>query len=217
GPVPQALLGTLLTWGLTAAGSALVFVVVCAWFFFQRRILDGSLGFAAGVMLAASYWSLLAPAIELAEESGTFGAFSFFPVAAGFALGAAFVYGADLLLPLLGFSGPSHAALSLSWEQRAVKEKQEQVPGRDFGSEPSVRSELAIRIGKAGRREDKAENGEPYQRRRGAGPPLPGGPPAFPAPRDGAPQAGSSSWRRILLMILAITIHNIPGGSAAGV
>ncbi|NXB92208.1 S39AB protein, partial [Vidua chalybeata] len=171
------------------------------------------------VMLAASYWSLLAPAIELAEESGTFGAFSFFPVAAGFALGAAFVYGADLLLPLLGFSGPSHAALSLSWEQRAVKEKQEQVPGRDFGSEPSVRSELAIRIGRAGLQPGKhpAENGEPYQRRRGAGPPLPGGPPAFPAPRDGAPQAGSSSWRRILLMILAITIHNIPEGLAVGV
>ncbi|XP_053850901.1 zinc transporter ZIP11 isoform X2 [Vidua macroura] len=213
GPVPQALLGTLLTWGLTAAGSALVFVFSSG----QRRILDGSLGFAAGVMLAASYWSLLAPAIELAEESGTFGAFSFFPVAAGFALGAAFVYGADLLLPLLGFSGPSHAALSLSWEQRAVKEKQEQVPGRDFGSEPSVRSELAIRIGRAGLQPDKAENGEPYQRRRGAGPPLPGAPPAFPAPRDGAPQAGSSSWRRILLMILAITIHNIPEGLAVGV
>ncbi|NWI80898.1 S39AB protein, partial [Dryoscopus gambensis] len=64
---------------------------------------------------------------------------------------------------------------------------------------------------------DKAENGEPYQRRRAAGPPLPEGPPAFPAPRDGAPAAGSSSWRRIMLMILAITIHNIPEGLAVGV
>ncbi|OWK50271.1 Zinc transporter ZIP11 [Lonchura striata] len=189
GPVPQALLGTLLTWGLTAAGSALVFVFSSG----QRRILDGSLGFAAGVMLAASYWSLLAPAIELAEESGAFGAFSFFPVAAGFALGAAF-----------GFPGPSHAAVALSWEQRAVKEKQEQEPGRDLGNE------LAIRI-------DKAENGEPYQRRRAAGSPLSEGPPTFLAPRDGAPQAGSSSWRRIMLMILAITIHNIPEGLAVGV
>ncbi|NXH86429.1 S39AB protein, partial [Edolisoma coerulescens] len=201
-PVVQALLGTFLTWGLTAAGSALVFVFSSG----QRRILDGSLGFAAGVMLAASYWSLLAPAIEMAEESGTFGAFSFFPVAAGFALGAAFVYGADLLIPVLGFTGPSHAALALSCEQRAAKEKQEQAPGRDVGSE------LSIRIGRAGLHPGKhpAENGEPYQRRRGAGPPLPHGPPAFPAPRDGAPAAGSSSWRRILLMILAITIHNIP-------
>ncbi|XP_014114910.1 PREDICTED: zinc transporter ZIP11 isoform X2 [Pseudopodoces humilis] len=204
GPVPQAVLGTLLTWGLTAAGSALVFVFSSG----QRRILDGSLGFAAGVMLAASYWSLLAPAIELAEESGTFGAFSFFPVAAGFALGAAFVYGADLLMPVLGFSGPSHAALALSCEQRALKEKQE---CRDVGSE------LSIRIGRAGLQPDKAENGEPYQRRRGVGSPLAEDPPAFPAPRDGAALAGSSSWRRITLMILAITIHNIPEGLAVGV
>lgn len=63
-------------------------------------------------MLAASYWSLLAPAIELAERSGTFGAFSFFPVAAGFVLGAAFVYGADLLLPAL----VSGAGGSSQWE-----------------------------------------------------------------------------------------------------
>ncbi|NXA88804.1 S39AB protein, partial [Melanocharis versteri] len=208
GPVLQALLGTFLTWGLTAAGSALVFVFSSG----QRRILDGSLGFAAGVMLAASYWSLLAPAIELAEESGTFGAFSFFPVAAGFALGAAFVYGADLLLPVLGFSGPSHAALALSCEPRAEKEKQEQErgPGRAGGSEPCPQSELSIRI-------DKAENGEPYQRRRGLGTPLPDGPPAFPALQDRPPPAGSSSWRRIMLMILAITIHNIPEGLAVGV
>uniref|UniRef100_A0A8C3N9A4 Zinc transporter ZIP11 n=1 Tax=Geospiza parvula TaxID=87175 RepID=A0A8C3N9A4_GEOPR len=213
GPALQALLGTLLTWALTAAGSALVFVFSRG----QRRILDGSLGFAAGVMLAASYWSLLAPAIELAQESGTFGAFSFFPVAAGFALGAAFVYGADLLLPELGFPGPPHAALALSCEQRALKEKQEQEqsPGWDFGSSSS--SELAIRIGRAGLQPDKAENGEPYQRRRGAGCPLPESPPAFPAPQDGAPLARSSSWRRILLMILAITIHNIPEGLAVGV
>ncbi|XP_074410916.1 zinc transporter ZIP11 isoform X1 [Zonotrichia albicollis] len=210
GPGLQALLGTLLTWALTAAGSALVFVFSRG----QRRILDGSLGFAAGVMLAASYWSLLAPAIELAQESGTFGAFSFFPVAAGFALGAAFVYGADLLLPELGFPGAPHAALALSCEHRAPKEKQEQEqsPGWDLGSSSS--SELAIRIGRAGLQPDKAENGETYQRRRAAGSPLPEGPPAFPAAQDGAPLARSSSWRRILLMILAITIHNIPEGLA---
>ncbi|NXB10345.1 S39AB protein, partial [Cnemophilus loriae] len=221
GPVLQAVLGTFLTWGLTAAGSALVFVFSSG----QRRILDGSLGFAAGVMLAASYWSLLAPAIEMAEESGTFGAFSFFPVAAGFALGAAFVYGADLLMPVLGFTGPSHAALALSCDPRAVKEKQDQAQGPGPGWD--VGSELSIRIGRAGlhpgkhpviyQPQNKAENGEPYQRRRGAGPPLPDSPPAFPAPRDGAPPAGSSSWRRIMLMILAITIHNIPEGLAVGV
>ncbi|NWV06494.1 S39AB protein, partial [Ptilonorhynchus violaceus] len=211
GPVVQAVLGTLLTWGLTAAGSALVFVFSSG----QRRILDGSLGFAAGVMLAASYWSLLAPAIEMAEESGSFGAFSFFPVAAGFALGAAFVYVADLLIPVLGFTGPSHAALALSCDPRATKEKLEQDPA----SPQDVGSELSIRIADPGVLcpPDKAENGEPYQRRRGVGTPLPDVPAAFPGPRDGASLAGSSSWRRIMLMILAITIHNIPEGLAVGV
>lgn len=64
---------------------------------------------------------------------------------------------------------------------------------------------------------DKGENGEPYQRRKGVGASLPDGPPAFPVARDGAPMAGSSSWRRIMLMILAITIHNIPGKSHSSV
>ncbi|NXS58685.1 S39AB protein, partial [Brachypteracias leptosomus] len=216
GPVLQAVLGTLLTWGLTAAGSALVFVFSSG----QRRILDGSLGFAAGVMLAASYWSLLAPAIDMAEESGSFGAFSFFPVALGFALGAAFVYLADLLLPALGFSGPPHAAFALSCDQRVMKEKSEQERAHAVDSE----SELSIRIGRAGLHPGKhpaiyqllRENGEPYQRRRGMGSTLPDTPPAFPVPRDGASPA-SSSWRRIMLLILAITIHNVPEGLAVGV
>ncbi|XP_033923410.1 zinc transporter ZIP11 isoform X1 [Melopsittacus undulatus] len=209
GPVLQAVLGTFLTWGLTAAGSALVFVFSSG----QRRILDGSLGFAAGVMLAASYWSLLAPAIDMAEESGSFGAFAFFPVALGFALGAAFVYLADLLIPALGFSGPPHAAFALSFDQRVMKEKYEHEPAHQLAYE----SELSIRIGRAGLHPDKGENGEPYQRRKGAGATLPDTPPAFPMARDGAPMASSSSWRRIMLMILAITIHNIPEGLAVGV
>ncbi|NWZ27873.1 S39AB protein, partial [Asarcornis scutulata] len=220
GPVLQSVLGTLLTWGLTAAGSALVFVFSSG----QRRILDGSLGFAAGVMLAASYWSLLAPAIEMAEESGTFGAFAFLPVAVGFVLGAAFVYGADLLIPVLGFSGPPHAAFALSYDPRAAKEKYEQEPASRLDYE----SELSIRIGRAGHHpgkhplclsvpSDKGENGEPYQRRKGAGTSPPDGPPPFPVPKDSSPMGSSSSWRRILLMILAITIHNIPEGLAVGV
>ena len=55
-------------------------------------------------MLAASYWSLLAPAIELADSSGLYGTFTFIPIALGFAAGAAFVYTADLLLPLLVYN-----------------------------------------------------------------------------------------------------------------
>jgi len=64
-PIYQAFAATLFTWFLTALGSSLVF-------FFKtlnRKMLDTMLGFAAGVMIAASYWSLLAPAIEMAEKS----------------------------------------------------------------------------------------------------------------------------------------------------
>ncbi len=57
-PIIQALMGTLFTWGVTALGSAMVFLTKEV----SRRLLDGMLGFASGVMIAASYWSLLAPA-----------------------------------------------------------------------------------------------------------------------------------------------------------
>ena len=98
-PVIQALLGTLLTWGLTALGAAVAFFIKGN----QRTWLDGSLGFAAGVMLAASYWSLLAPAIEMASENPMYGeTFAFVPVAIGFFLGAAFVYGSDLFMSHAG-------------------------------------------------------------------------------------------------------------------
>lgn len=76
----------------------------------QRSVLDGSLGFAAGVMTAASFWSLLAPAIELAESSGNYGAegeWAFLPVAVGFFLGALFVYGADLFMTSAGLHSPN--------------------------------------------------------------------------------------------------------------
>ncbi|XP_036429236.1 zinc transporter ZIP11-like isoform X2 [Colossoma macropomum] len=199
-PVVQALLGTLFTWGLTAAGAALVFVFSGR----QKRILDGSLGFAAGVMLAASYWSLLAPAIEMAEESGKYGAFAFFPVAVGFALGAAFVYFADLMMPFLGVGVDPHLSLALPADARPPKEKVEDpvIPSTEA-------EELSIRI-------DKLENGEVHQRRKGthAGPAE--GQEVVARPQE-VPGPSGSSWRRILLLILAITIHNIPEGLAVGV
>lgn len=73
----------------------------------QRKVLDASLGFAAGVMIAASYWSLLSPAIQLSEESGIYGEkgeYAFLPVTVGFLLGAIFVYGTDVFLDYLGIS-----------------------------------------------------------------------------------------------------------------
>ena len=68
-PVWQALLASIFTWGVTAAGAAVVFLLRRP----GRVFLDGMLGFAAGVMLAASYWSLLAPAIDMAESLGMSG------------------------------------------------------------------------------------------------------------------------------------------------
>ncbi|KAM3859786.1 zinc transporter ZIP11 [Diretmus argenteus] len=205
-PVIQALLGTLFTWGLTAAGAALVFVFSSR----QKRILDGSLGFAAGVMLAASYWSLLAPAIDMAEDSGKYGSFSFVPVAVGFTLGAAFVYFADLAMPMLGVGSDPHVALALSPESNPAKQKAESP------FPPSDSEEMSIRIGRAGSVPDKLENGDVYQRRRA---PQSGSPEVQETgsrQQEGAAQA-ASSWRRVVLLILAITIHNIPEGLAVGV
>jgi ZIP family zinc transporter len=77
-PIIQALLATGFTWGMTAVGAALVFLARGV----NRKLLDGSLGVAAGVMIVASYWSLLAPAIAMAEASGTRPAW--LPAAVGF-------------------------------------------------------------------------------------------------------------------------------------
>ncbi|MCF7915474.1 MAG: ZIP family metal transporter, partial [Spirochaetaceae bacterium] len=93
GHVTQALLATLFTWFLTAAGASLVF------FFknFNKKVLDAMLGFAAGVMIAASFWSLLAPAIEMAENEGTLP--SWIPAAVGFLAGGLFLLLVDNILP----------------------------------------------------------------------------------------------------------------------
>jgi ZIP family zinc transporter len=126
-PVLQALLGTTFTWLMTAAGAGLVFVTKS----YDRRLLDTMLGFAAGVMIAASYWSLLAPAIELSGGA-------WFPATAGFLLGGAVLGGIDRILPHL------HPGLS-------------------------------------------------------------------------APEGLHTHWRRSVLLVLAITLHNIPEGLAVGV
>lgn len=65
-PVTQALFATLFTWGVTAAGAAVVFFTRTV----NMKLMDSMLGFAAGVMIAASFWSLLAPGIEMAEHMG---------------------------------------------------------------------------------------------------------------------------------------------------
>jgi ZIP family zinc transporter len=132
-PIYQALLATLFTWGVTALGAAFVF-------FFKnvsKRVLDAMMGFAAGVMIAASYWSLLAPSIELASRTA---ALPWFPAVSGFLLGGISVLGIDKVLPHLHIGYPREAA-----------------------------------------------------------------------------EGVSTTWRRSVLLVLAITIHNIPEGLAVGV
>ncbi len=112
-PMIQALVGTCFTWGLTALGAGIVF-------FFRsinRQVLDGMLGFAAGVMIAASYWSLLAPAIEMAEGSALP---AWVPATVGFLLGGAFLWGVDAILPHLhpGFDEPE--GLPTSWRRSVL-------------------------------------------------------------------------------------------------
>ena len=65
-PVMQAFIATLFTWGVTAAGAALVFFTGTV----NQKFMDSMLGFAAGVMIAASFWSLLAPGLEMSEQLG---------------------------------------------------------------------------------------------------------------------------------------------------
>lgn len=132
-PVLLALCAALFTWVITALGAAMVF-------FFKTinpKILNSMLGFAAGVMIAASFWSLLKPAIEMTEEQG---GIPWLPVTIGFLLGGVFLFSIDKILPHL------HLGLPI----------------------------------------DKAEGIK-------------------------------TSWQRSILLVLAITLHNIPEGLAVGV
>jgi len=102
-PVTQALLAGIFTWGLTALGASAVFTTRKM----NRNLLDTMLGFAGGVMIAASYWSLLAPAIEMSAEKGVP---AWLPAAVGFLLGGIFLKGVDKILPHLHLGFPMEEA-----------------------------------------------------------------------------------------------------------
>ena len=114
-PVLQAFLATLFTWGMTAAGAALVFGTKNV----PRGLLDSMLGFAAGVMIAASFWSLLAPAIELSEG----GALPVWvPPVVGFLAGGIFLRLLDRLLPHLhpGMKMSEAEGIHTSWRRSVL-------------------------------------------------------------------------------------------------
>jgi ZIP family zinc transporter len=112
-PILAALYATLFTWFLTALGASIVF-------FFRdmnRKVLDGMLGFTGGVMVAASYWSLLAPAIEMSDGEGFI---KVIPAAVGFILGAIFLFGLDKALPHLHINFEKTEGTKSPWQRTTL-------------------------------------------------------------------------------------------------
>jgi len=112
-PILAAFYATMFTWFLTALGASFVF-------FFKnmnRVVLDGMLGFTGGVMIAASFWSLLSPAIEMSEGEGFV---KVIPAAVGFALGALFIFGLDKLLPHLHINFKETEGVKSPWQRTTL-------------------------------------------------------------------------------------------------
>ena len=114
-PVTQALFATLFTYGVTAAGAGLVFMNREI----NQRLLDALLGFAAGVMIAASFWSLLAPGIEMAEQMGHI---PWLTAAIGFMSGGVFMRLIDRILPHLhpGLAMSQSEGIKTSWQRSTL-------------------------------------------------------------------------------------------------
>ncbi len=112
-PVRAALYATIFTWGLTALGASVVFLFKTM----NRTILDGMLGFTGGVMIAASYWSLLAPAIEMSRVEDSV---NILPVVIGFILGALFLFALDKLLPHLHINFKQEEGIKTPWQRTTL-------------------------------------------------------------------------------------------------
>ncbi|XP_072947292.1 zinc transporter ZIP11 [Epargyreus clarus] len=221
GAVTQALLGTLLTWGLTAMGAGCVFFIRGK----HRKLLDVSLGFAAGVMTAASYWSLLEPAINMCRESGMYGEdgqYAFLPVAAGFMFGAVFVFATDKFLDYLGLNS-TNMMMTIT-KTKDSKEKLEDLEmmtalNRRTSNPTSVVTMETQPLEFA----DCINNQHTAQRRRGhhnsqhSLKTTEGGEGDRRDSAARALEARQSQWKRIMLLVVAITVHNIPEGLAVGV
>ncbi len=114
-PAVQALLAGLFTWFCTIFGSAFVFFFKTV----NRKILDSMMGFAAGVMVAASFWSLLAPALEYAEP--TYGEWGWLPAAIGFLAGGFFIRAIDCIVPHLHLDKSVEEAEGIALKKKLPK------------------------------------------------------------------------------------------------
>jgi len=155
--------------------------------------MDISLGFAAGVMLAASYWSLLEPALEMAaglETYGENGQWAFLPVSLGFFLGAAFVFLADLVMSSTGVTSPLDII-----DKKLETDSESPLPQLEqqfqMNGESGLRLRRGFEVGSEVYSIGEQEREEELKKK--------------------------DSWRRIVLLIVAVTVHNIPEGLAVGV
>ena len=112
-PVQGALYATLFTWGITALGASSVFLFKSM----SRMALDGMLGFTGGVMVAASFWSLLSPAIEMSAGEGFV---KVMPAAIGFGLGALFIFGLDKILPHIHINFKKSEGIKTPWRRTTL-------------------------------------------------------------------------------------------------
>lgn len=114
-PVIGALIATTFTWLVTALGASLVFFFKTM----KRSVLDGMLGFTGGVMVAASFWSLLAPAIAMSDGEGFT---KVIPAAVGFGLGALFLFALDKYLPHLhiNFKQSETEGVETNWHRTTL-------------------------------------------------------------------------------------------------
>ncbi|VDN06299.1 unnamed protein product [Thelazia callipaeda] len=230
--IPQAFIASLFTWGITALGAAVVFLIPPS----SKKLLDISLGFAAGIMTAASFWSLLAPAIELAEAG--IGSLAFIPVGIGFVAGAFFVYLADRIMPSCVFSEISVVDIltedvsavdqrSFSKLDAIVEEnvcmmrlKESSNNATRYRSTTAKPTEQIIRRRTTENRSDNTNAGNSD-----AGTSDITSTTVIDNDKVNGNRAtdkeralvAAISWRRILLLIVAVTVHNIPEGLAVGV
>jgi ZIP family zinc transporter len=112
-PIQGALYATLFTWGITALGASSVFLFKSM----SRMTLDGLLGFTGGVMVAASFWSLLSPAIEMSAGEGFV---KIMPSAIGFGLGALFIFGLDKILPHIHINFKKSEGIKTPWRRTTL-------------------------------------------------------------------------------------------------
>jgi zinc transporter 11 len=210
--VVNALKGTFFTWGMTAAGAALVYIFPQGQKYrnLQQKSLDASLGFAGGVMLAASYWSLLAPAIEMAvEHNGYSEAASFVPAAVGFFLGALLVSAGESFVPDMSVqeflregdvgrecsdtSSEEEGIVVVGSPSDGARRRSPRLRARRTATATGDVETRVSATSLSGETVDRSESGRNDRR------------------------AARRAFRRVVLLVAAVTIHNLPEGLAVGV